>query len=59
MGRVLCLAPDKGSPIPDLMTATGMGRRWIYYRLEELAAAGRAVQAPEGYWRAATADGDA
>ena len=52
----LCLAPDEGVPVPDLMCQTGMGRRWVYYRLTELAAAGRATQVTRGQWRA-TADG--
>lgn len=40
------------------MSACGMGRSWVYYRLQELAAAGRAVQAGHGSWRAVTpADG--
>jgi FtsK/SpoIIIE family len=55
---VLCLAPDSGISIPELVTETGMSRRWIYYRLEALAAAGRAVQVGRGLWRAVTADGD-
>jgi len=55
---VLCLAPDPGISIPELVAETGMSRRWIYYRLEALAAAGRAVQVARGLWRAVTADGD-
>jgi hypothetical protein len=53
----LCLAPGEGVSVPDLMRQTGMGRRWIYYRLTELAAAGRATQVTRGQWRATT-DGD-
>lgn len=53
----LCLAPDEGIPVPDLMRQTGMGRRWVYYRLTELAAAGRATQVTRGQWRA-TPGGD-
>jgi hypothetical protein len=55
---VLCLAPDPGISIPELGAGTGMSRRWIYYRLEELAAVGRAVQVARGLWRAVTTDGD-
>ena len=44
----LSLAPDEGISVADLMTATGMGRRWVYYRLRELADAGRAVQTGRG-----------
>ncbi|HEV2375164.1 MAG TPA: FtsK/SpoIIIE domain-containing protein [Streptosporangiaceae bacterium] len=43
--------PD-GTPVAELMTATGMGRRWVYYRLRELASTGRAVQTIRGHWRA-------
>ncbi len=54
----LSLAPDEGTSVPDLVTETGMSRRWVYYRLRELAAAGRAVQITRGQWRAANPDGD-
>ena len=50
----LSLAPDEGTSVPDLVTETSMSRRWVYYRLRELAAAGRAVQVTRGQWR----DGD-
>ena len=33
----LSLAPDDGITVPDLMTATGMSRPWIYLRLRDLA----------------------
>jgi hypothetical protein len=55
---VLCLAPDTGISMPELVSETGMSRRWIYYRLEELAAVGRAVQVARGLWRAVVTDGD-
>jgi len=45
--------------VPDLMSATGMGRRWVYYRLRELADTGRAVQTERGNWRATGPGGDA
>jgi len=48
----LSLAPDQGISVSDLMSATGMSRRWVYYRLRELADAGRAVQTERGNWRA-------
>ena len=54
----LSLTPDEGTSVPDLVTETGMSRRWIYYRLRELAAVGRAVQVTRGQWRAANPDGD-
>lgn len=46
----LSLAPEEGISVPGLMTATGMGRRWVYYRLRELADAGRVIQTPRGNW---------
>ena len=48
----LTAAPAHGVSIGELMTATGMGRTWIYDRLQELAVAGRAEQAQRGRWRA-------
>ena len=51
-------APDEGITVPDLVTITGMSRRWVYYRLRELAAAGRVVQTARGQWRIAPAGGD-
>jgi S-DNA-T family DNA segregation ATPase FtsK/SpoIIIE len=47
----LSLAPDDGISVPGLMTATGMGRRWVYYRLHDLADVGRVVQTAQGTWR--------
>jgi hypothetical protein len=32
------------------MAATGMSRRWVYYRLRELADAGRVIQTERGNW---------
>jgi len=54
----LSLAPDAGVSVPDLMTITGMGRRWVYYRLQALAAEGRAIQPTRGMWRAVTTESD-
>jgi hypothetical protein len=54
----LSLAPGEGISVPDLMTETGMSRRWIYYRLRGLATAGRAVQTTRGQWRAVSPGGD-
>jgi hypothetical protein len=48
----LSLAPEQGVSVADLMQATGRGRSWVYYRLQEHAAAGRAIQATRGLWRA-------
>ena len=49
----LSLAPEEGISVARLMSATGMGRRWVYYRLRELADCGRAVQTYRGNWRSA------
>jgi DNA-binding GntR family transcriptional regulator len=35
------------------MTATGMGRTWVYARLQELAADGRVSQISRGRWTVA------
>jgi S-DNA-T family DNA segregation ATPase FtsK/SpoIIIE len=51
--EALRAAPEAGSPIRALMTASGMGRTWVYARLQELAAAGHVIQASHGCWRAA------
>jgi hypothetical protein len=40
----LSAAPAEGISVPELVTASDMSRRWVYYRLRELAAAGRVVQ---------------
>jgi len=55
----LSLAPAEGISVPGLMAATGMGRRWVYYRLRDLADAGQVVQTPGGTWRTAKSGGDA
>ena len=49
----LSLAPDEGATVPELMTATGMSRPWIYLRLRELAERGQVIQVSRGRWRAA------
>ena len=49
----LSRAPGQGISVSELMTATGMGRRWVYYRLRELSAAGRVIQTARGLWRIA------
>jgi hypothetical protein len=54
----LSLAPEEGISVPGLMSATGMGRRWVYYRLRELADGGRAVQTYRGNWRTTTPGSD-
>jgi len=42
--------PD-GVTVPDLVTATGRSRRWVYYALRQLQDAGR-VATHDGRWRA-------
>ena len=50
---LLSAAPPEGIPVGEIITETGMSRRWVFYRLKQLAAAGLAVQVSRGYWRAA------
>ena len=52
-------AGPEGVSVADLETACGMRRRWVYYRLREHAAAGRAVQVTRGSWRAVPPAGGA
>jgi len=54
----LSRAPDQGISVRDLMATTGMGRRWVYYRLRELSAAGRVIQTARGLWRIAPQGGN-
>jgi S-DNA-T family DNA segregation ATPase FtsK/SpoIIIE len=49
----LSAAPAEGSSVPELVATTRMSRRWIYYRLRELATAGRVTQTGRGRWRIA------
>jgi FtsK/SpoIIIE family len=51
-------APADGVSVADLMRATGMSRSWVYYRLADYAAAGRAIQPTRGCWRAAHEGGN-
>jgi len=48
----LSAAPDEGVSVPGLVAQTGMSRRWIYYRLRQLAADGQVTQIARGLWRA-------
>jgi hypothetical protein len=48
----LSAASDEGMSVPDLVGQTGMSRRWIYYRLRQLAADGMVTQTARGLWRA-------
>jgi hypothetical protein len=54
----LSLAPDEGISVPDLVDITRMSRRWVYYRLRELASVGHVVQTTRGQWRITPEHGD-
>ncbi|HEU5157463.1 MAG TPA: FtsK/SpoIIIE domain-containing protein [Streptosporangiaceae bacterium] len=49
---MLTAAPAEGIPVSHLINATGMGRSWVYYRLQEMAEDGRAERTNRGRWRA-------
>lgn len=49
---VLCIAPDEGFTIAQLMDETGMTRPTLYRHLWQHAEAGRVVQVSRGRWRA-------
>ena len=46
-------AGPEGISVAELEAMCGMGRSWVYHRLQAHARAGRAVQVRRGYWRAA------
>jgi S-DNA-T family DNA segregation ATPase FtsK/SpoIIIE len=46
-------AGPEGVSVGELAAACDRTRRWVYYRLQAHATAGRAVQVRRGYWRAA------
>ena len=50
----LSTAPPEGIPVSELITITGMSRRWVFWRLKQLADRGEAVQTVRGHWRAAS-----
>jgi hypothetical protein len=52
----LCMAPDEGTEIGDLMRITRMTKPTIYRHLREHVKAGRVVQVSRGRWRARTTD---
>jgi FtsK/SpoIIIE family len=54
----LSLAGEEGVSVASLITVTGMGRRWVYYRLRELADAGQVIQTVRGTWRTARPESD-
>jgi hypothetical protein len=49
----LSAAPPEGIAVSELITITGMSRRWVFWRLKQLADRGEAVQTVRGHWRAA------
>ena len=52
----LCMAPEEGCEIAELIRLTGMTRSTLYRRLREHARQGRAIQVSRGRWRARTTD---
>jgi S-DNA-T family DNA segregation ATPase FtsK/SpoIIIE len=44
-------APDEGISVPDLVTATGTNRSWVYRRLNTLAQTGQVTKTRWGRWR--------
>ena len=52
--EALSAAPPEGIPVSELITITGMSRRWVFWRLKQLAERGDAVQTVRGHWRAAS-----
>jgi hypothetical protein len=47
--RALSAAPAEGVPVSDLITVTGMSRRWVFCRLRQLPAEGFTIQTVRGY----------
>jgi hypothetical protein len=52
----LCMAPEEGCGIAELIRLTGMTRSTLYRRLREHARQGHAIQVSRGRWRARTTD---
>jgi hypothetical protein len=52
----LCMAPEEGADIAELLRASGMSRPTLYRHLAQHAQAGRAIQVSRGRWRAATTE---
>jgi S-DNA-T family DNA segregation ATPase FtsK/SpoIIIE len=48
----LCMAPDAGADVGQLMRVTGMSRPTVYRHLHEHVRAGRVIQVSRGRWRA-------
>ena len=52
----LCMAPEDGYEIAELIRLTGMTRATLYRRLREHARHGHAIQVSRGRWRGLTTD---
>jgi hypothetical protein len=52
----LCMAPEEGADVAELMRVTRMSRPTLYRRLAAHARAGRAIQVSRGRWRATTTE---
>jgi len=52
----LCMAPEEGADITELLRASGMSRPTLYRHLAQHAQAGRAIQVSRGRWRAITTE---
>ena len=52
----LCVAPQEGADIAELLRASGMSRPTLYRYLAQHARAGRAIQVSRGRWRATTTE---
>jgi FtsK/SpoIIIE family len=52
----LCMAPEEGCEIAELIRLTGMTRSTLYRRLREHARQGHTIQVSRGHWRARTTD---
>ena len=50
----LCVAPEEGTDIAELMRVTGWKRTKLYRHLQQHAEAGRAIRVSGGRWRART-----
>ena len=50
----LSAAPPEGIPVSELIAITRMSRRWVFWRLKQLAERGEAIQTVRGHWRASS-----
>ena len=50
--QTLLDAPDLGVSTQQLAEITGMGRSWVYQRLQDHATAGRVTRTRPGHWKA-------